>query len=164
MGVNLQDRTTIYTDGAARGNPGPSASGYMIYDNKGVIRKHFVYNGEATNNYAEYNAIILALEWCMDNLDISRTGIKLYSDSELVIRQVNGSYKVRSRKLMGMNRAIKALMPKFKELTFRNTRRENRYISMVDRQLNILLDKMAARKGQERHKYLNNSQDIIEIR
>lgn len=140
----MQDKITIYTDGAARGNPGPSASGYMIYRNKRVIGKQFVYNGEATNNYAEYMAIILALEWCADNMkDMQQASMRLYSDSELVIRQINGNYKVKSKKLMDMNRAVKSLAPKFKELIFDCVSRENSGISMVDRQLNVLLDRIA---------------------
>ena len=58
----------IFTDGAARGNPGPSASGYMIFENGKKVAEEFVFNGSKTNNYAEYNAIIMALERCKEML------------------------------------------------------------------------------------------------
>jgi ribonuclease HI len=143
----LQGSITIYTDGAARGNPGPSASGYVVYRGGEVIRKQFVCNGEATNNYAEYRAILLALEWCRDNLKADQEGITLYSDSELVVRQINGHYKVKSKTLMELNREVMALAPKFKGLEFRNVGREEIGIRMVDKQLNILLDRKEAQKS-----------------
>lgn len=160
----MQEEIVIYTDGAARGNPGPSASGYMVYESNRIIMRHFVYNGEATNNYAEYMAIRLALEWCTRNLKgLARRGVKLYSDSELVVRQINGHYKVRSKALLRMNRAIRALAPKFGELEFMSTGRETEGIKRVDRQLNILLDRMARQGTQERYKYLDEGQSTIEF-
>ena len=141
-------RYIIYTDGAARGNPGPSASGYLVYSNRRVINRQSVYNGEATNNYAEYRAIILALEWCRDNLDVKETEIKVYSDSQLVIRQINGHYKVKSERLFEMNRKAKALAAKFSGMVFEDVGRENKGISAVDRQLNALLDKIATDAGK----------------
>ncbi len=159
----MQSEITIYTDGAARGNPGPSASGYMALRGGKVVAKHFSYNGVETNNYAEYRAVILALEWCRDNLkDAAQAGIRLYSDSELVIRQINGKYKVRSGKLMEMHRIVKALAPAFKTLEFANTRREDKGIAMVDKQLNLLLDRMEKIGVQERYK-LDNGQTIIKV-
>ena len=118
---------TLYTDGAARGNPGPSASGYMAHRDGKVVSKHFSYNGVETNNYAEYRAVILALEWCRDSLkDPKETDIRLYSDSELVIRQINGRYKVKSGKLMEMNGIVRTLASHFKKLEFVNTRGRTR--------------------------------------
>ena len=66
------DKIAIYTDGAARGNPGPSASGYSIYLSGRQIAKGEKFNGNATNNFAEYNAVILTLEWCIENVSNHR--------------------------------------------------------------------------------------------
>jgi len=162
--VDLQEDIVIYTDGAARGNPGPSASGYMVYEGARVVMKDFVYNKVATNNYAEYTAIILALEWCIGNLkDLPQKAVKLYSDSELVVRQINGHYKVRSRALFSVNRKVKALESKFGKLFFISTSRETEGIKRVDKQLNILLDKMERQGTQERYKYLDKGQTTIEL-
>ena len=157
------DVITIYTDGAARGNPGPSASGYMAYHDGKVVAKHFSYNGVETNNYAEYRAVILALEWCRDNLKGPKeVSIRLYSDSELVVRQINGRYKVKSGKLLEMNKAVKALLPHFRKLELMNTSREDKGIALVDKQLNSLLDRMEKIGVQERYK-LDNGQTIIKV-
>jgi ribonuclease HI len=130
----------IYTDGAARGNPGPSASGFMAYEGKKLLKRHAEYNGNATNNLAEYNAVLLALKWCLSNLDAKDSSLKLYSDNELVVRQINGRYKIKSKKLKPFNEEIKGIAVKFKSVSFGNVRRENLYISAVDRALNRLLD------------------------
>ena len=160
----MDEEVAIYTDGAARGNPGPSASGYMVYEGTRIIMKDFVYNGAATNNYAEYTAIRLALEWCAGNLkDLRQRSVRLYSDSELVVRQINGHYKVRAKALIGVNRKIKDLEPKFGRLIFISTGRETEGIKRVDRQLNILLDKMGKQEAQERYKYLDKGQSTIEF-
>jgi len=160
----LPEEVVVYTDGAARGNPGPSASGFMAYEGDRIVMKKFVYNGEATNNYAEYAAIRLALEWCVGNLkDLEHRNVKLYSDSELVVRQINGHYKVKARALLSMNGAIKELEPKFGRLLFLNTGRETEGIQRVDTQLNILLDKMEKDGAQERYKYLDKGQSTIEF-
>jgi ribonuclease HI len=132
----------IYTDGAARGNPGPSASGYLIYEGRKVLHKHSEYNGEATNNYAEYRAVIMALRWCISNLgDMKELRVDMYSDSELVIRQINGEYKIRAANLRPLNAELKEMAKGFKTVKFRNVRREDENIRAVDRALNALLDR-----------------------
>ena len=133
-------RISIYTDGAARGNPGPSASGYAIYKGRQALHGHSEYNGRATNNYAEYRAIILALEWCASNLQGQEPEMELYSDSELVIRQINGSYKIKSTSLKPLNEKVRSLVKKLKGIKFYNVSREDRRISKVDKSLNLLLD------------------------
>ena len=131
----------VYTDGAARGNPGPSASGYMIYENGKLLKSHAEYNGIATNNYAEYKSILIALKWCASHFDdLSDISIELYSDSELVVRQFNREYRIKSKILKPMNYEINELAMKFRLVKFTNVKRENPYISAVDRSLNLLLD------------------------
>lgn len=133
----------IYTDGAARGNPGPSASGYRICDEHGRQVKGIVaYNGMRTNNFAEYNAVILALEWCLKNVaDYKGLDVLLYSDSELVVRQLNGHYKVKAEELKPLNEKAKKLSREFKSAVFKNLPREHSGIRKVDHALNVLLDR-----------------------
>ena len=128
----------IYTDGASRNNPGKSASGYLILDEKGkVVWKDSFYNGIKTNNQAEYIAVIAALEKA---LGLSEREAKLFSDSELIINQLKGRYRVKEAGLKGLHGKAKGLAARFDKLAVESVPRENRYISMVDKELNMLLD------------------------
>ncbi|MGI0141271.1 MAG: ribonuclease HI family protein [Candidatus Micrarchaeales archaeon] len=130
----------VYTDGAARGNPGPSASGYLVLDEKRkLIVKNSFYNGKQTNNIAEYLAIIAALKKVHSEYG-SSASILLYSDSELVVNQLTMNYKVRDKKLKALHSEALKLALKFTGCKFANVRREDKYVSMVDRELNELLD------------------------
>ncbi len=134
-------KLVIFTDGAARGNPGPSASGYMVFENGKLVKKYAFYNGSATNNTAEYNAIIAALEWCVENVsDTHSTWITLNSDSELVVRQMKGEYKTKSDLLKALHNKADELAGALGNVEFANLRRSNKYISAVDKSLNALLD------------------------
>ncbi len=134
----------IYTDGAARGNPGHSASGFMVYGKDGkLLKKHAEYNGIKTNNFAEYRAVMLALEWCLKGLAFPpHATIALYSDSEVVVRQLNGTYKSKSKALQPLKSQVKELEKGFKSVTFNNVPREEEHIKLVDRSLNDLLDSL----------------------
>jgi ribonuclease HI len=100
------------------------------------------YNGTATNNYAEYNAVLLALEWCISSIENhSEYSIELYSDSELVIKQLNKKYKIKSLALKPVSDKVSELAKKFRKVTFKNVRREDPNISIVDKSLNALLDR-----------------------
>lgn len=137
----LKREFVIFTDGAARGNPGPSASGYMIFEKGRKVAEEFVFNGSKTNNYAEYNAIIMALQKCGDMLkEADECSVKLFSDSELVVKQLNGEYRLKSPGLKPLNRRVVELSARLGNVEFKNVRRENKHISEVDRNLNILLD------------------------
>jgi ribonuclease HI/probable phosphoglycerate mutase len=90
-------KVTIYTDGAARGNPGPSAIGVIIKDETGnIIATVSRRLGATTNNQAEYRAIVAALEKA---LSIGARQVVLKSDSELVVKQINGLYKIKNAAL-----------------------------------------------------------------
>jgi ribonuclease HI len=83
----------LYTDGGSRGNPGPSGIGVVILDsNKKKIKEVFKYIGEATNNVAEYTALVSGLE---EALALKATDVVIYMDSELLAKQLNGEYKVK---------------------------------------------------------------------
>lgn len=143
------DRVLLYTDGAARGNPGPSASGFMVCNTDGTDIAHEErYNGVATNNQAEYRAVIMALEWCMSNLEAPHdTDIELRSDSEVVVKQVNGLYKVKTPSLRPANARVKAVAREFRSVAFMNVPREEGHIVLVDAALNRLLDRISEGVG-----------------
>lgn len=87
----------IYSDGAARGNPGPAGAGAVVSDPDGkVLAEVCKYLGETTNNQAEYEAMILAIEKARD---LGATRITIYADSELVVKQLRGEYKVKNEGL-----------------------------------------------------------------
>lgn len=101
----------IYTDGASRGNPGEAGAGAIIYGEEGtVIKKVKKYLGTTTNNVAEYMALIIALN---EALKLKGEVLHLYSDSELMVRQIKGIYKVRDRKMQALWREVKKLLSQF---------------------------------------------------
>ncbi|MEM3781682.1 MAG: reverse transcriptase-like protein [Candidatus Micrarchaeaceae archaeon] len=137
----------VYTDGASRGNPGMSASGFRIYDESHTLLKQgAVYNGTATNNEAEYKAAIAALKAA---LALGADEIELYSDSKLMVNQLSGNFKVKSGSLKRLNLEAKELLSKFKKRALVNPRRSNEYIRAVDADINALLDYVEEKqKGQ----------------
>lgn len=130
----------VYTDGASRNNPGKSASGYLIFgDEAEAVIKYSFYNGIKTNNEAEYLAIIAALEKVGDEFGFD-VEVFLRSDSQLVVNQLNGTYKVKDSGLKELHAKASELIKKFKKCTLAAISREDRYITMVDAELNKLLD------------------------
>lgn len=91
----------IYTDGGSRGNPGPSAIGvYITDDNKNKIASFGEKIGIATNNVAEYKAVIKALSWLAENMQIEKgSGICFFLDSKLIFSQITGLFKIKDPKL-----------------------------------------------------------------
>ena len=90
----MVETITIYTDGGSRGNPGPAAGAFIILDPAGKQicgQAKFIPN--ATNNIAEYTALLIALKKAK-SLDVKN--VKIFSDSELMVRQINGDYKVKN--------------------------------------------------------------------
>lgn len=102
----------LYTDGGSRGNPGPSALGYVIYDlEEKVVKKGSKYLGITTNNQAEYQAVKEGLGSC---LELGAHKVEVYMDSQLVANQMNGIYKIKNRDLWPIHQAIKQLVEQFK--------------------------------------------------
>ncbi len=98
----------IFTDGGARGNPGPSASAFVVYRDKENIFQKYLYLGQGTNNEAEYQAVILAHTWLLENPQIiSSQEICFFLDSELVVKQLNGVYKIKSDNLLPLAKTVK---------------------------------------------------------
>lgn len=133
---NSTDVVVIYTDGGSRGNPGPSASGYVIMNsNKEVIDSGGEYLGITTNNQAEYQAVRLALEKAIER---GYENIDFNLDSMLVVNQMKGVYSVKNRDLWPVNERIHELMKKLKKVTFRHVPRELN--QLADSEVNKVLD------------------------
>ncbi|MEK7680816.1 MAG: ribonuclease HI family protein [Patescibacteria group bacterium] len=129
-------RVTIFTDGGARGNPGPAATGVIIKDETGkTIGEHGEYLGTQTNNFAEYSALILGLKKAMG---LGATEIECVLDSELVAKQMNREYKVKEPTLQKLFIQAYNLAAQFKKVKFRHTYRENN--KGADRIVNKILD------------------------
>ena len=127
---------SVYTDGGARGNPGPAASGFVIYKGGEIIAREGKYLGVATNNQAEYNAILLGLEKAQ-NLKI--TELDCFLDSELVVKQLKLEYKVKNKDLAAIFLKAWNLSKKFKRIKFHHIPREKN--KEADKVVNEILDK-----------------------
>lgn len=111
----------INTDGGSRGNPGPAGIGVVFSDEDGkIIAKFMEYIGEATNNIAEYRALILALEKAKD---FEADEIECRLDSELVVKHLKGEYKVKDEKMKALYDEVQGLIF-FKPVKFVHVRRE----------------------------------------
>ena len=112
----------IFTDGGARGNPGPAASGAVLKDVSGaVVATASKYLGETTNNQAEYMAIIIGLEKAKE---MGATDVELYMDSELATKQLKGEYKVKHPEIAKRFVEVKNLLHAFDRVSFSHVRRE----------------------------------------
>jgi len=126
---------TLYTDGGARGNPGPGAIGIVLKKDDDVLVQKAKYIGEVTNNQAEYQALILGLHTALDHTK----ELKCFLDSELVVKQLNGEYRVKDEKLKPLFEKIKKLEEDFARVTFHHIPRERN--KLADLLLNEELDK-----------------------
>jgi len=131
------EKAIVYADGGSRGNPGPSASGYVIYDDHQTMLVHRgVYLGVTTNNQAEYTALKLALE---EARSIGAREVHVYMDSMLVVNQMRGIFKVRNRDLWPIHDAVKRVCAEFKQVQFTQVPRELN--KLADAAVNQALDK-----------------------
>jgi ribonuclease HI len=126
----------IYADGGSRGNPGPSASGYVLLtkDNQ-IIKQNGVYLGSTTNNRAEYMALLFALK---DAVDLNSQKVTVYMDSLLVINQMRGVYKIKNADLIPIHREINSLLVHFDRISFNHVPRELN--KLADLEVNKCLD------------------------
>ena len=134
--VGKNKELKLYADGGSRGNPGPSASGYVLLDmNDEVIYKNGLYLGVTTNNQAEYQALKLGLD------EAKRRGareVHVHLDSLLVINQMKGIFKIKNRDLWPIHRAIVEQVKGFKKVTFTHVPRELN--GQADRMVNDILN------------------------
>ena len=133
---------SIYTDGGSRGNPGHSGYGLVIYDdNNKIIFQESKYLGTKTNNEAEYSGLIGALNWVNDNqnsLKISQ--VNFYADSQLMIRQMQGLYKVKAPNLIPIFQQAKKLINLISSpIVFKDVRRD--FNQLADQLANEAMDK-----------------------
>jgi ribonuclease HI len=126
-----QKAWVVMVDGAARGNPGEAGCGAVIYDENGVMVKQLSrYLGHTTNNVAEYEGLLMGLDAL---LELGRKQIVVQSDSELLVRQLNGRYRVKDEKLKVLFRRAMALLRQF----------DSYRMLHVGRELNKLADRLA---------------------
>ena len=112
----------LRTDGGARGNPGPAGAAYVLEDPSGEVSSSAArFLGETTNNVAEYEALILGLRAAAEG-GVRR--LRVFADSELVVRQVCGHYKVRNEGLRPLHRRVSELVSGFEAVEVRHVRRE----------------------------------------
>ena len=130
-------RLTIYTDGAARGNPGPAGAGAHIQDEDGnTVAQDFRYLGEATNNVAEYEALLLGMQRARE---LGAARIEMRADSQLVVRQLCGTYRVRNPALQALHARVLALASEFESVDYVHVpRAQNRE---ADRLANRAIDR-----------------------
>ncbi len=96
----------IYTDGGSRGNPGPAACAFVIYENDQILFEKSLFIGTTTNNVAEYSGVLSAIDWClMSNVECL---ISFYLDSELVVKQMKGEYRIKDERLKILYDKIKS--------------------------------------------------------
>lgn len=129
----------VYSDGASRGNPGPAAIALRIYDEKGgVVKTVSKFLGRRTNNEAEYEALITALELAHD---FTKGAVHCFLDSELVVKQLNGEYQVRNSRLESLWLRIRELQRHFQEVTFAHVSRTDENVKDMDKLANRVLDR-----------------------
>ena len=117
----MKEPLTIFIDGACSGNPGPAGVGVVIKDKDKVLKEISEAIGEATNNIAEYTALKYALK---EAAHFKRDVLRIYTDSELLARQVTGQYKIKNEKLSVLFQEVSQLSLKFKTVEIKNIPRE----------------------------------------
>lgn len=132
------NKILTYTDGASRGNPGDAGIGFLIFDDHDEkLFQNFHYIGQTTNNEAEYRALLAALDQAYE---ISHGDVECYLDSELVVRQLNGKYAVKSEKMAQFYNEVLERASKFSSVVFKHVSREHPRLKMADRLANKGID------------------------
>jgi ribonuclease HI len=129
-------KLVVNVDGGARGNPGPAAIGAVVQDaNGGVLEEHGERIGIATNNVAEYRALLLGIARAAE---LGADELELIGDSELIVRQVKGEYKVKDATMRELHGEVKRALRAFDSWSIRHVRRELN--TEADRLVNAVLD------------------------
>lgn len=133
------DNIIIHTDGGARGNPGPAASAFVAIRNGEILQSEAIFLGNSTNNIAEYMGVLLALKWLEKNAQTLQTQITFLLDSELVVKQINGAYKIKNLRLKDLFlEIIKIIKSLNKKIDFKHIPREEN--KTADQLVNKTLD------------------------
>lgn len=129
--INYIRNVTLVTDGGCRGNPGPGAIGVMILgEGNTLLYEHSACIGHTTNNRAEYHALITGLDLCAK---FTRHKVLCLLDSELIVRQMNGTYCLKNDELRTLFRKVKEYAVPFEEVIYQFTKRTSPLIKKVDR-------------------------------
>jgi ribonuclease HI len=129
-------KLVVNVDGGARGNPGPAAVGVVVQDADGEVLEEAAERiGSATNNVAEYRALLLGIERARE---LGASELELIGDSELIVRQVKGEYKVKDAGLRELHAEVKRALTPFESWSIRHVRRDNN--AEADRLVNEALD------------------------
>ncbi len=133
----MPENITAYTDGGSRGNPGPAAAAFILTDDKGLqLGARAFFLGRTTNNVAEYTAVLKALEGAQQ---IAAKSITVFSDSELLVKQLNGRYKVKSERIRPLFIRASRLLDRFDNWQVKHITRDKntRADELVNRALNL---------------------------
>jgi ribonuclease HI len=137
------DSLVINTDGGSRGNPGNAASAFVAKRGDQIMKEFYIFIGIATNNVAEYKALLHAFKWLTENSNvISEKNIQIFMDSELIVKQLKGEYKIKSielKKLYDQVHIYKNLLTQ-KTITITHIKRELN--KDADRLVNLCLDSL----------------------
>jgi ribonuclease HI len=137
----MSERLLIYSDGGARGNPGPAAIAFIAQNEKGeTVAADTRFIGVHTNNQAEYEALLFALKYAVE---VNAFEVACYLDSELIAKQVNGEYAVKDNLLIQYWRKVREIKACFRKIDFYNVRRSHPQIQRADELVNETLDKQA---------------------
>jgi ribonuclease HI len=135
---------TVNVDGGARGNPGPAGWGAVVCDAAGAtVAELFGALPHATNNVAEYNGLLSALDWCADH---QATAVHVKSDSLLMVQQMRGVYKVKNEGLKPLHARARLLAHRIGKVTFEHVRRELN--KDADRLANLAMDEAQNNVGR----------------
>ena len=139
--ISIHKRLMVFSDGGARGNPGPAAIACLITAGNGqVLMAKARYIGSRTNNQAEYEALIMALE---SAVALGAEEVVCHLFSELVTKQLTGKYAVKNRELKKLWSKVQAVEKQFKKVSFINVPRTNSQIQKADKLVNETLDEEA---------------------
>ncbi|MFW9827734.1 MAG: ribonuclease HI family protein [Candidatus Thorarchaeota archaeon] len=138
ISIYKEEILKIYTDGAARGNPGPAAYAFLLVYKDEIIHQGSGYIGNTTNNTAEYHAVINALKAAEK---FHKGHLQIFSDSNLVVNQINKKWKIHYRHLSELCSKVNQLRQKYEEVEFFHATRTNTYIQKCDELCNSQLDK-----------------------
>ena len=128
----------VYSDGGSRGNPGPSAYAIVVTKDGKTVHEHAEFLGVHTNNSAEYRGLIAGISKA---LELGADEVEFVMDSQLVIRQMTGQYRVKSPDMLALHEDAKNLASMIPKVTFTNVRRSERLIPRADALLNAEMDR-----------------------
>jgi len=132
-------KVLLYTDAGSRGNPGPSAYAFIISIDGKVSKEQAQFIGKSTNNEAEYKALIAGLD---EVLRLGADEVEIYSDSELMVKQLNGQYRIKASNILPLANEVRSRMGRFEKASISHLSREHPMIIRADALHNRELDDM----------------------